>query len=161
MALWSRGLEMRIVTLELQGQQSKMANKMETGSFFTVKHIRLIERVMGIRRIVGRIGGPDRLIHKLNVNSPNEELEKLLECVGSFILVGVFGLFTVPYNRRKNQWKGGTATARRNEGFTTIARVLKSNKRVDKFRVRARVVGTFPLRLEGCVVRSCKSCCEQ
>jgi hypothetical protein len=39
--------------------------------------------------------------------------------------------------------------------------VLKSDKRVDKFRVRARVVGTYPLRLEGCVVRSCKSCSEQ
>ncbi|KAF8503259.1 hypothetical protein F5888DRAFT_1660166 [Russula emetica] len=140
-ALGSRGLEERIVTLELQGQQSKMADKIETGSFFTVKHMRLIERVMGIGRVVGRIGGPDRLIHKLNVNNPNEELEKLLE--------------------RRNQRKGETGTARRNKGFTTIARVLKSDKRVDKFRVRARVVGTYPLRLEGCVVRSCKSCSEQ
>ena len=86
MTLWSRGLEGRIVTLELQGQQSKIADKMELGSFFTVKHMRLIERVMGIRRVVGRIGGPDRLIHKLNGNNPNEELEKLLECVGSIIL---------------------------------------------------------------------------
>jgi hypothetical protein len=161
MAHWSRGIEGRIVTLELQGQQSKMADKMETGSFFTVKHMRLIERVMGIRRIVGRIGGPDRLIYKLNVNNPNEELEKLLECVKSVILVGVLGLFTVPYSRRRNQWKGETRTARRNEGFTTIARVLKSEKRVDKFRVRARVVGTYPLQLEGCVVRSCTSCSEQ
>lgn len=91
MALWSRGLESRIVTLELQGQQSKIADKMEPGSFFTVKHMRLIERVMGIRRIVGRIGGPDRLIHKLNGNNPNEELEKLLGCVGSIILVRVLG----------------------------------------------------------------------
>jgi hypothetical protein len=89
MALWSRRLEGRIVALELQGQQSKMADKMEAGSFFTVKHMRLIERVMGIRRVVGRIGGPDRLIYKLNVNSPNEELEKLLECVESVIVVGV------------------------------------------------------------------------
>ena len=92
MALWSRGLEGWIVTLELQGQQSRMAEKMETGSFFTVKHMRLIERVMGIRRVVGRIGGPDRLIHKLNVNNPNEELERLLKCVGSIILIGVLGL---------------------------------------------------------------------
>ena len=52
-------------------------------------------------------------------------------------------------------------TARQNEGFTTIARVLKSDKRVNKFRVRARVVGTFPLQLEDCVVRCCKSCSEQ
>jgi hypothetical protein len=86
MALWSRGLEGRIVTLELQGQQSRMADKMETGSFFTVKHMRLIERVMGIRRVVGRIGGPDRLIHKLNVNNPNEELGRLLKCVGYYYL---------------------------------------------------------------------------
>jgi hypothetical protein len=81
MTLWSRGLEGRIVTLELQGQQSKIANKMEAGWFFTVKHMRLIERVVAIGRVVGRVGGPDRLIHKLNANNPNEELEKLLECV--------------------------------------------------------------------------------
>jgi hypothetical protein len=87
MTLWSRGLEGRIVTLELQGQQSRIANKMEAGSFFTVKHMRLIERGMGISKVVGRIGGPDRLIHKLNANYPNEELEKLLECVGSIFLV--------------------------------------------------------------------------
>jgi hypothetical protein len=159
MALWSRRLEGRIVTLELQGQQSKMADKMETGSFFTVKHMRLIERVMGIGRVVGRIGGPDRLIHKLNMNNPNEELEKLLEYVGSVILAVLE--FTVPYNRRRNQWKGETGTTKRNKDFTTIARVLKSDKRVNKFRVRARVVGTYPLRLEGCVVRSCRSCSEQ
>ena len=160
MAQWSHRLEGRIVTLELQGQQSKMADKMQTGSFFTVKHMRLIERVMGIRRVVGRIGGPDRLIHKLNMNNPNEELEKLLEYVKSVMFV-VLGPLTVPYNRRRNQWKGETGTTRRNKGFTTIARVLKSDKLVNKFRVRARVVGTYPLRLEGCVVRSCRSCSEQ
>jgi hypothetical protein len=161
MALWSRGLEGRIVTLELQGQQSKMADSMKAGSFFTVKHMRLVERVAGIQRVVGRIGGPDRLIHKLNENHPNEELEKLLECVVSVILVRVPSSLTVSYNRRRNQWKGKTRNARRNEGFTTIARVLKSDKLLDKFRVRARVVGTYPLRLEDCVVRSCKSCSEQ
>jgi hypothetical protein len=80
-ALWSRGLPRRIVTLELQGQQSKMAEKMDPGGFFVVKHMRLIERMMGVGKVVGRIGGPDRLIHKLNVNSPNEQLGKLLEYV--------------------------------------------------------------------------------
>lgn len=89
MELWSRKLEGRIVTLELQGQQRKMADKIEAGSFFTVKHMRLIERGMGIQKVVGRIGGPDRLIHKLNVNNTNEELERLLECVRSVILVRV------------------------------------------------------------------------
>jgi hypothetical protein len=81
MALWSRELQGRIVALELHGQQSKMADKMECGAFFTVKHMRLIERHTGGGRVVGRIGGPDRLIHKLNASSPNKELEDLLECV--------------------------------------------------------------------------------
>jgi hypothetical protein len=80
-ALWNRGLSGRIVTLELQGQQSKMAQKMDTGGFFVVKHMRLIERIMGVGKVVGRIGGPDRLIHKLNASSPNEELIRLLEYV--------------------------------------------------------------------------------
>ena len=82
-ALWSGRLPGRIVTLELQGQQSKMAEKMDKGGFFVVKHMRLIERIMGVGKVVGRIGGPDRLIHKLNANSPNEELERLLEYVRS------------------------------------------------------------------------------
>ena len=79
-ALWSRDLQGQIVTLELQGPQSKMADKVEIGAFFNVKHMRLIERVTGVGRVVGRIGGPDRLIHKLNANNPNEELEQLLRC---------------------------------------------------------------------------------
>jgi hypothetical protein len=66
------------VTLELQGQQSKMAEKIDIGGFFVVKHMRLIERLVGVGKVLGRIGGPDRLIHKLNANSPNEELERLL-----------------------------------------------------------------------------------
>ena len=90
-ALWTRGLEGRIVTLELQGQQSKMADKMEIGAFFTVKHMRLVERHTGGRRLVGRIGGPDRLIHKLNAIIPNEELENMLECVRSLIFAKVTG----------------------------------------------------------------------
>lgn len=110
MTLWSRGLEGRIVTLELQGQQSKIADKIETGSFFTVKHMRLIERVMGILRVVGRIGGPDRLIHKLNVNNPNEELEKLLEWVGFIISGRVLGSglpcrITGGGNNGKEKWE--------------------------------------------------------
>ena len=83
-ALWSRDLQGRIVTLELQGPQSKMADKVDIGAFFNVKHMRLIERVTGVGRVVGRIGGPDRLIHKLNANNPNEELEQLLRCDALF-----------------------------------------------------------------------------
>lgn len=79
-ALWSREFEGRVVTLELQGPQSKMADKVDIGAFFNVKHMRLIERVTGVGRVVGRIGGPDRLIHKLNANNPNEELEQLFLC---------------------------------------------------------------------------------
>lgn len=68
-----------------------MADKMETGAFFTVKHMRLIDRITDGRRVIGRIGGPDRLIHKLNANTPNEELENLLECVRFIISVPVIG----------------------------------------------------------------------
>jgi len=75
------------VTLELQGHQSKMADKVETGAFFSVKHMRLIERIMGVGKVVGRIGGPDRLIHKLNANHPNKELTNLLECVWRIIFL--------------------------------------------------------------------------
>ncbi|KAI9459437.1 hypothetical protein BJY52DRAFT_1148908 [Lactarius psammicola] len=142
MALWSRELQGQIVTLELHGPQSKMAEKVDIGAFFNVKHMRLIERVMGVGRVVGRIGGPDRLIHKLNANNPNEELERLF--------------------LRRKQWEEKKAAATtRTESFTTIARILKSSNSANKFQVRARVVGTFPLQLKDCVVRCCKGCSER
>lgn len=93
-ALWSRELQGRIVTLELQGPQSKMADKVDIGAFFNVKHMRLIERVMGVGRVVGRIGGPDRLIHKLNANNPNEELEQLFRYV-KYLVLGVADFVTL------------------------------------------------------------------
>lgn len=150
------------MTVELQGQQSRMADKMETGAFFTIKHLRLIKRITGVGKVVGKIGGPDRLIHKLNANNPNEELEKLLECVRLKVLNCIFNRAKHYRRRKKWRWKEEEAeTARRPESFTTIARILQSGKRVDKFNVRARVIGTFPLRLEDCIIRCCKHCSEQ
>jgi hypothetical protein len=67
----------------------------------------------------------------------------------------------VACHRRKKRWKEEATTTRPTDSFTTIAHVLKSDKRVDKFRVCARVVGTFPLQLEDCVIRCCKGCSEQ
>jgi hypothetical protein len=64
-----------------------MADKVDIGAFFNVKHMRLIERVTGVGRVVGRIGGPDRLIYKLNANNPNEELDQLLRCDALFFLL--------------------------------------------------------------------------
>lgn len=108
------------MALELQGQQSKMANKMETGAFFAIKHLRLIERVTGVGKVVGRIGGPDRLIHKLNTNNTNEELERLLECVWSMIFIWSLGCIYLPCritdggnNGKKHQLQGGLKTSLR------------------------------------------------
>ncbi len=159
--LWRHELHGRIVTLELQGPQSKMADKVETGAFFNVKHMRLIERAMGVGRVVGRIGGPDRLIHRLNANNPNEELEQLFRYVRSILCCSPASL-TFSHYRRKKEWEDEkSAAAKRTESHITIARVLQSNKPVDKFQVRARVVGTFPLQLKDCVVRCCKGCSGQ
>jgi hypothetical protein len=159
-ALWSREFEGRIVTLEMHGPQSKLADKVDIGAFFNVKHMRLIERVTGVGRVIGRIGGPDRLIHKLNANNPNEELEQLFLCDIRFAFTSAS--LTSPLYRRRKQWEEEkTAAATRTEDFTTISRILKSTKPADKFQVRARVVGTFPLQLKDCVVRCCKGCSEQ
>lgn len=84
--LWSRELQGRIVTLELQGEQSKVADKVDIGGFFNVKRIRLIERVTGAERVVGRIGGPNRLIYKLKTSDPSEELQQLIRYVRSLVL---------------------------------------------------------------------------
>jgi hypothetical protein len=158
-ALWSRELQGRIVTLELQGPQSKMADKVDMGAFFNVKHMRLIERVMGVGRVVGRIGGPDRLIHRLNANNPNEELEQLFRYIKSLCSQAL--LTSSLYRRRKRLEEEKAAATKQTESLTTIAHILKSSNPADKFKVRARVVGTFPLQLKDCVVRCCKGCSEQ
>ena len=136
---------------------------MDIGGVFNVKHIRLIERITGVGpgRVVGRIGGPDRLIHKLNANSPSEELEQLFQYARSPFFGSHPSLTPAFYRRRKRLGEEKAAVATRTESFTTIARILKSSKPADKFQVRARVVGTFPLQLEDCVVRCCKSCSER
>src|SRR6266702_4323770 len=65
------------------------------------------------------------------------------------------------YRRRKRWEEEKAAATKRTGNFTTIARILKSSNPTDKFQVRARVVGTFPLQLKDCVVRCCKGCSER
>ncbi|KAI0263356.1 hypothetical protein BC834DRAFT_309854 [Gloeopeniophorella convolvens] len=144
-----------VLALELQGAQSALAGRMRAGEFFTVKHLRLLERVIGGRRVVGCVGGPDRLVHKLDAARPNEQLQALV--------------------RRKEEWETQNRNEEQEEDekdadveesgeggeLTTIARVLQSKECVPRFRVRASAVGTFPLRLRECIVRACKGCSEQ
>jgi len=87
-----------------------MADKVDIGAFFNVKHMRLIERVMGVGRVVGRIGGPDRLIHRLNANNPNEELEQLFRYIGPLFIffLGVVDLVTLQAKKTMGRREGSS-----------------------------------------------------
>jgi hypothetical protein len=52
----------------------------------------------------------------------------------------------------------GTGIRRRSSGVSTIAEVMESPFCPSQFRVVARVIDFYPLRLEDCVVLHCSNC---
>ncbi|KAA1469424.1 hypothetical protein DENSPDRAFT_603066 [Dentipellis sp. KUC8613] len=147
---WSRNLANRIVKVELRDGQSDFAKKMDRGSFFKIQNLRLRERKMaGTGKLVGYLGGNDRLIMKLNPNNEeNKELAALLA--------------------RRADWQntGGTSgstlkSARPSvvrKGYSSIRQILESTKCPGRFRLRARVVDFYPLSLKDCILALCKKC---
>lgn len=76
---WARRLERRIVKVVLWDGQVDMAKNIETGSFYTIRNLRLLPSTTG-DYIQGRLGGAERLINKLRSgDSTNERLATLLQ----------------------------------------------------------------------------------
>jgi hypothetical protein len=76
---WSRGLEKRIVKVVLWDEQMSMANSVEPGCYYTIRKLRLMQSTMG-GQFQGRLGGTERLIHRLkSIDTGNARLAKLLQ----------------------------------------------------------------------------------
>ncbi|KAI0318821.1 hypothetical protein OF83DRAFT_1113891 [Amylostereum chailletii] len=73
------GMDNYIVTIELRDGQSEMASMMETGSFFRIGHLRLQKRYTGDGKVLGQLGGHDRLINKVSKNAKDPGLASLLQ----------------------------------------------------------------------------------
>ena len=56
-----------------------MAESMKPGMFFAIKNLRLVRK--GEEKLMGQLGGHDKLIHQLDDDSDDEKLTALLECV--------------------------------------------------------------------------------
>jgi hypothetical protein len=76
--VWSRGLEGRIVKISLFDEQVEMAKTLQPGCFYSIRNLRL-KKFTTFSEIQGRLGGNERLVHKLKVkDTANEELKALL-----------------------------------------------------------------------------------
>lgn len=76
---WSRGLDKRIVKVVLLDEQMAMAKTVETGCYYTIRKLRLLQSTTG-GQFQGRLGGAERLIHRLrSTDSSNVRLAALLK----------------------------------------------------------------------------------
>ena len=75
---WSHGLEKRIVKVVLWDEQMAMAKNVQSGWYCTIRKLRLMQSTTG-GQFQGRLGGSERLIHRLkSANSNNARLVSLL-----------------------------------------------------------------------------------
>jgi len=75
---WSRGLEGRVAKISLWDGQVNMATSIEPFSFYSILKLRMKTNTTS-RYFDGRLGGEERLIHKLkSSNVANEHLAALI-----------------------------------------------------------------------------------
>lgn len=73
---WSQGLEKYISKVVLIDGQAEMARTVEPGNFYIIRKLRMTHSTTG-NQFQGRLGGAERLIHKLNKESNNSDLKAL------------------------------------------------------------------------------------
>jgi hypothetical protein len=76
---WGRGLEGRILTIQLLNEQVKRANSLEAGAYYKIKNLRLKNNVIE-RQFMGQLGGEEVLIQMLDPNNrENNHLSGLIQ----------------------------------------------------------------------------------
>ena len=76
-----RALQLRdcIVKIALHDDQAETAKQLEAGDFVAIRNLRLRPSGSEQKLVMGRLGGSQRLLSKLQPNSPNNhELQALL-----------------------------------------------------------------------------------
>lgn len=76
---WCRNLERRIVKVVLHDAQAEMADIVQIGSYYTIRKLRMVQS-SSTKTFQGRLGGAERLIHKLQAkDTGNGRLMDLLQ----------------------------------------------------------------------------------
>ncbi|KXN93380.1 hypothetical protein AN958_00304 [Leucoagaricus sp. SymC.cos] len=137
--VWSRGLGGRIMRIHLRDAQVAYANRLSLGKFLTISNLRL-RSTDG--KLEGTLGGQDQLIHLLNEQNPNHDLQGLLN--------------------RKTTWK------REQEKSPILQFTERSNSTIKDFeanpkeqfttRIIGRVVDYYPHSPEGWIQSWCSQC---
>lgn len=85
---WSHGLDKRIVKVTLWDEQLEMAKAVKPGCYYTIHKLRMVQSTTS-NQFQGRLGGAERLIHKLKAKpTGNDKLVALLEYVATAYRLG-------------------------------------------------------------------------
>ncbi|KAH9843158.1 uncharacterized protein C8Q71DRAFT_237564 [Rhodofomes roseus] len=182
-------LKDRIVKIALHDDQAETGKQLEAGDFVAIRNLRL--RPTGSeKKLTGRLGGSQRLLSKLQVNSPNDHELKVLV------------MRKEEFESKKNAThaaKGGPEGSKRKKkansipekpiapetGGTTVSppparpadascpapTELVENSSIkavkekticpNKFRVRARIVDFYPPEISKFTTRKCTQCQDE
>ncbi|KAH8099538.1 hypothetical protein BXZ70DRAFT_942245 [Cristinia sonorae] len=180
----------RIVKIALFDEQAKTAGALQPGDFLTIKNLRLRPAHAGAEvNLVGRLGGDERLIYKLEPKtSASEELQELLKRKKAFQdehkrkqapaaatkannnrrdkkPEPETRPVAPPSDRSTSEKSGKQAVKKASEKLqlpqlVTLREVLDYEKCPRRFRVIVRVISVWPEELEDCVRLYCPTCKE-
>jgi hypothetical protein len=74
---WASSLDGRVLRIDLWDGQIQMAKSVQSGLFYSIQKLRLRKDLT--KMMIGRLGGPERLINLLNPITNKENLAPLLE----------------------------------------------------------------------------------
>ncbi|TFY82973.1 hypothetical protein EWM64_g1044, partial [Hericium alpestre] len=150
---WSRELAGRIFKVELRDGHNEMAKQMPAGSFFTIKNLKL--QTKGDHpKLIGHLGGHDRLLDKLNSNSDSEKLAALLKRKAQWKR-GIDGAGSAQSHPRASTASAGGSR----KGYSSICQIEANEKCPGRFRLRARIFDFAPA-LKECSKAICTKCDE-
>jgi len=137
-ALWSKDLENAVFIIRLYNAQAKMAERVEIGCYYKIESLQVKRSSEGSYQ--GRLGGEGRHISKMHVGSSDPRLQELL--------------------RRKQHWQSREerVSSSSSKEFSTLGQVRVSIECPRKFKVLARIVDFYPLKLDKCFFFRCMHC---
>ncbi|KAH9945797.1 uncharacterized protein BXZ73DRAFT_37305 [Epithele typhae] len=163
----SESLAGRVVRINLFDAQAEVAQGLAAGDFISIRNLRL--KTTGSPFLSGKLGGPQRLIRKLNPKAKgNAELQALLKRREEMLATRTEKA-TKGKQRRERETDASRASAdafvdepprkqARKDHRASLAAVKADNACPAVFRVRARVVDFYPDDLHEWAVYRCTSC---
>ncbi|KAH7923468.1 hypothetical protein BV22DRAFT_1068672 [Leucogyrophana mollusca] len=151
---WATGLDRRIVKVVLEGGQRKRGEKIQPGSYYTIRNLRLINR-SNAKNAYGRLGGDEVLIVATD-ESTNDDAQALLERKKGWKreleLEG-----TIINEEVQDPAPDFSLCTRQSGNSMTIKQIISSDDCPAKFDLIACVNDFYP-SLEDAVVLRCMKC---